>query len=47
MTLGEYDLVSGLIRFYFSLQLQERIISKRGAEEKRGVKGVKDGWGCG
>lgn len=43
MTLGEYDLVSGLIRFYFSLQLQERIISKRGADGGGGLKGVKEG----
>lgn len=32
MTLGEYNLVSGLIRFYFSLQLQKRMLSKREAE---------------
>lgn len=47
MTLGEYDLVSGLIRFYFSLQLQKRMLSKREAEGGESVKGVKAGWGCG
>lgn len=52
MTLREYDLVSGLIRFFFSLQLQKRMLSKREAEGRGGgrcggVNGMKAGWGCG
>lgn len=53
MTLGEYDLVSGLIRFYFSLQLQKRMLSKQEAEggggrEKRESRvGVAEAGGAG